>query len=178
MRTPITLNFLCAWIRPCTQKICAWSQPCANGKWKTKRALHKQNKRRPWWLWKSVENIWKAPWQNSKNKWCNPSESSIYIYPVSPRTSLNSEKEKGFHHSSPGIPSFYSFPSFPWKIRFSQNTVNLINDHAGHKQSKEGVQNTRESSSPKWTAKTRWKSDEATSHHWWQRGALLQTPRP
>ena len=25
MRTPITLDFLCAWIRPCTQKICAWS---------------------------------------------------------------------------------------------------------------------------------------------------------
>ena len=48
---------------------------------------------------------------------------------------------------------------------FSQNTENLTNDHAGHKQSKEGVQNTRQSSSPKWPAKTRWKSDEATSHH-------------
>ena len=33
-----------------------------------------------------------------------------------------SQFRKGFHHSSPGIPSFYSFPSFPWKIRFSQNT--------------------------------------------------------
>ena len=41
----------------------------------------------------------------------------------------------------------------------------LKNDHAGHKQSKEGVQNTRQSSSPKWPAKKRWKSDEATSHH-------------
>ena len=108
MRTSIILDFLCAWIRPCAQKICAWSQPCANEKWKTKRGLHKQNKRRPWWLWKSVENILKAPWQNSKNKWCNPSESSIYIYPVSPRTSLNSEKEKGFHHFSPGIPLQFS----------------------------------------------------------------------
>ena len=105
-----------------------------------------------------------------------PSESSIYIYPVSPRTSLNSEKEKG---SIISVQVFhYSFPSFPWKIRISQNTENLPNDHAGHKQSKEGVQNTRQSSSPKWPAKTRWKSDEAASHHWWQRGALLQTPQP
>ena len=29
MRTPITLDFLCAWIRPWAQKICSWSQPCA-----------------------------------------------------------------------------------------------------------------------------------------------------
>ena len=30
MRTPITLDFLCVWIRPCAQKICAWSQPCTH----------------------------------------------------------------------------------------------------------------------------------------------------
>ena len=29
MRTPIILDFLCAWIRPWAQKICSWSQSCA-----------------------------------------------------------------------------------------------------------------------------------------------------
>ena len=29
MRTPITLDFQCAWIRSCAQKICAWSQQCS-----------------------------------------------------------------------------------------------------------------------------------------------------
>ena len=27
--TPITLDFQCAWIRSCAQKICAWSQQCS-----------------------------------------------------------------------------------------------------------------------------------------------------